>query len=158
VSKTVKPTRAPPGSENPLERAARPIALVRSRRQTGCIFLALGVTMRRAMTVVGCAVLMLALAACDATDRKTEDPPVSPAQPVGSLCERVLPTMRGSWKAEDGEAGRGGQPLSDSCWLIDGADAKHRIRISVSVLPMTAEDLAKVRDTDSFYASVRRGG
>jgi hypothetical protein len=109
------------------------------------------------MAIVGCAILVLALAACDTTERKTEDPPVSPTQPVGSPCERVLPTMRGSWKAERGETARGGQPLSDTCWLTDAADAKHRIRISVSVLPMTAEDLAKVRDTDSFYMPVVDG-
>jgi hypothetical protein len=107
--------------------------------------------MRRASVGLICGVVLMGLSACDSTDHK----PVArtAAQPVGSLCERVQPTLTGSWKAEDAESTRGLIPLSDSCWLTDSADANNRFRISVSVLPITAEDAAEIRKSETFYAN-----
>jgi hypothetical protein len=64
------------------------------------------------------------------------------------LCERVRPTLTGSWKAEDAQPTL--KPLSDSCWLTDSTDSNNRFRISVSVLPVTAKDATEIRKTEEL--------
>lgn len=69
------------------------------------------------------------------------------AQPVGSLCERVRPTLTGTWRAEDAPATL--MPLSDSCMLTDSTNPNNRFRISVSVLRTTAKDTTEIRKAEA---------
>lgn len=95
--------------------------------------------MRRVGVGLACA---LALSACDSTDQPAVEERAA-EQPVGSPCERVRPTLTGTWKAEDAPATL--NPLSDSCWLTDSTNPNNRFRISVSVLPTTAKETAEIR-------------
>ena len=102
--------------------------------------------MRRVGVGLACAVGLLALTACDSTDQPAVEDRTA-AQPVGSLCERVRPTLTGTWKAEDAPATL--SPLSDSCWLTDSTNATNRFRISVSVLPTSAKDATDIRTAEA---------
>ncbi|WP_433159804.1 hypothetical protein [Kribbella sp. CA-247076] len=117
--------------------------------------------MRRVAAGLTCALVLLALPACDAdepakpaaqtTPSPTATPP-STAPPstaptsTSDLCERVLPTLAGDWKAEFRTAFYA--PPADGCRLIDGAQPGHAIRVSVSILPVSVAEAAAVRRLD----------
>jgi hypothetical protein len=114
--------------------------------------------MRRVGVGLACAVGLLAVAACDSADQPAVE---ERAAIVGSLCERVQPTLAGTWKAEDAPATL--WPLSDSCWLTDSMNATNRFRVSVSVLPTSAKDAADIRKAEAaglagFYAATQIAG
>jgi hypothetical protein len=96
---------------------------------------------------------LLVLAACDSPDHMSGSTPSASqrAQPVGSLCDRVRPSLAGTWTSAPAEPSRNLIPVSDNCWLTDAADAKNQIRISVSVLPISADDAAAIRQSEDFY-------
>ncbi|HEY3510669.1 hypothetical protein [Kribbella sp. NPDC051137] len=105
--------------------------------------------MRRRATIT--AVLLLALLGCDPhTTKQAVTPP-----PTGDLCERVRPTLPGNWITERGEY-RPAAPLSDGCTLVDPAQAAHRIRVLVSILPVTPAQAARFRKDDEV--STAAGG
>lgn len=109
--------------------------------------------MRRAGVGLVCAVALWAVAACESGEpQRAEKGPasqpttkVSPA--VGNLCQRVQPSLAGSWQVEDRPPGT--FPVSDVCWLTDSADPANRFRISVSVLPVTAQDMVGFRQEEA---------
>ncbi|TDD59300.1 hypothetical protein E1263_15385 [Kribbella antibiotica] len=94
--------------------------------------------MRRTLTAV--CTLVLLLTACQA-EKKPEPTPVVA---TGNLCERMLPKLAGQWKVAP--AGPSGAvPLTDSCRLIDTEAPQHMIRVSLSVLPVSAADAVRLR-------------
>jgi hypothetical protein len=98
--------------------------------------------MRRATIGLVCAFMLLASAACKSSTTQTAaqvEPP-----PSGTLCERVQATLAGSWKAEAAEPWLY-NPISETCSLIDTAQSSHRIRVGLSVLPVTAAEFAQLR-------------
>ncbi|MFF0271659.1 hypothetical protein [Kribbella sp. NPDC004536] len=101
--------------------------------------------MRRRATIT--AVLLLALLGCDPHTTKQAAP-----TPTGNLCERVRPTLPGNWTTEDGEPGVAA-PLSDVCTLVDRDQAAHRIRVLLSILPVTDTQAAKLRKDDEASAA-----
>ncbi|MGZ0152708.1 hypothetical protein ACXJJ3_37015 [Kribbella sp. WER1] len=106
--------------------------------------------MHRRATIT--AVLLLALLGCSphTTNQAAPTPNLS-----GDLCERVRPTLPGNWTTERGEY-RPAAPLSDGCTLVDPATAAHRIRVFVSILPVTTEQAVRFRKVDE--ATVAAGG
>jgi hypothetical protein len=74
-----------------------------------------------------------------------------------SLCERLRPELSGAWQASAREPSRSLIPVSDSCWL-DPAPRDNRLRLSVSVLPATADDAAAIRRIDEFYGVLIKEG
>ncbi|MFG1621606.1 hypothetical protein [Kribbella sp. NPDC049227] len=101
--------------------------------------------MRRAITILACALTALSLTACKSSDAQQQV--ANPIEPPGSICERVQPTLTGNWKVEDSEPWARA-PLSDSCWLIDTAQSSHRIRIALSVLSVTAAEYVDFRKAE----------
>lgn len=96
---------------------------------------------------------MVLLTACTSTGQsRTEDR--TEVQPVGSLCERIRPTLSGDWEAQDAEPLL--RPLSDSCQLTEAANASNQFRISVSVLPVTATDAAVLREAEERSLTLSR--
>jgi len=63
---------------------------------------------------------------------------------TGNLCERVLPKLTGKWKVADADPAAD-VPLLDSCKLIDTDAPQHMVRVSLSVLPVTAADAVRAR-------------
>jgi hypothetical protein len=113
--------------------------------------------MRRRAGII--AVLLLALLGCNP---KTT-PQTAPAS-TGDLCERVQTQLPGSWTPEQSNP-RPGLPLSDSCSLVDPADPAHRIRVMLSILPVTDAQSARFRTADEasvagqgYAAKVGDGG
>ncbi|TCC55078.1 hypothetical protein E0H73_36360 [Kribbella pittospori] len=102
--------------------------------------------MRRAITILACALTALSLPACKSSDAQQQV--ANPIERSGNLCERVQPTLAGSWKAEDSEPWSRA-PLSDNCWLIDTARSSHRIRVALSVLPVTAAEYVDFRKAEA---------
>jgi len=101
--------------------------------------------MRRAISILACALTALSLPACKSSGAQQQV--ADPVGSAGSLCERVQPTLTGKWKAEDSEPWSRA-PLSDNCWLIDAAQSTHRIRVALSVLPVTAAEYADFRKAE----------
>ncbi|WP_427891407.1 hypothetical protein ACQHIV_03025 [Kribbella sp. GL6] len=104
--------------------------------------------MRRRATIT--AVLLLALLGCDPHTTNQTAP-----TPTGNLCERVRLTLPGTWTTEAAEY-RPAAPLSEGCTLVDPAQAAHRIRVLVSILPVTAAQAARFRKADEV--STAAGG
>jgi len=90
-------------------------------------------------TVIVACVFAVLLSACQ-PEKKPEPAPVA----TGNLCERILPKLTGKWKVTDA-APSTSVPLSDSCQLIDTEAPQHMVRVSLSVLPVTAEQAVRVR-------------
>jgi hypothetical protein len=98
------------------------------------------------------AILLLALLGCD--PHTTKQAATTPT-PTGDVCERVRPQLTGNWTTERGES-KPAAPLSDGCSLVDPAQQSHRIRVLVSILPVTDAQAARFRKADE--ASVAAGG
>lgn len=101
--------------------------------------------MRRAITILACALTALSLSACKSSGAQQQV--ANPVEPSGSICERVQPALTGNWKAEDSEPWSRA-PLSDNCWLIDTAQSSHRIRVALSILPVTAAEYVDFRKAE----------
>jgi hypothetical protein len=104
--------------------------------------------MRRITAAV--AVALLGLIACDSHTKLPIAPtpePTGAATATGSLCERVAPQLTG-WKPAEADSGLI-VPLGDGCSLVDAADDVHRVRVTLSAIPVTDEEFAESRKGDA---------
>jgi hypothetical protein len=121
---------------------------------------------RRSLVVLAAMLAVSVVASCDfsqatsdksstsqARVRPSSGATPSAADPPASLCERLRPGLSGAWQASAREPSRSLIPVSDSCWL-DPAHRDYRVRLSVSVLPATADDLTAIRKINEFYEAL----
>ncbi|GAA2809260.1 hypothetical protein [Kribbella solani] len=107
--------------------------------------------MRRIITLAATAGLALALPACDPATTQQSKPSPTPT-PAANLCDQVRPHLPGTWTTESG-APSTAAPLSDNCSLVDSAQPARRIRVSLSVLPVTDKQAAAYRKHDESMAA-----
>jgi hypothetical protein len=117
--------------------------------------------MRRATISVTCALILLTLSACDSAKQPKTTAQAAP-QPTGNLCERIRSTLTGDWKVAESKTVLA-LPAADRCTLTDSAQSARSIRITVSVLPVSAADAAEFRRIDELsrpegFAKVIDGG
>jgi hypothetical protein len=105
------------------------------------------VTAATAVVLLG----VLGLAACDShTTRRTAPTPVpTEAAATGSLCERLAPQLTG-WKAAEADSGLI-VPLGDGCSLVDAVSDIHRVRVTLSAVPVTDAQFAASRKGDTEW-------
>jgi hypothetical protein len=63
------------------------------------------------------------------------------------LCERLAPQLTG-WKAAEADTGLI-VPLGDGCSLVDTAEDRHRVRVTLSAIPVTDAQFAEFRKSDA---------
>jgi hypothetical protein len=124
--------------------------------------------MRRFAIGLICATVLLSLTSCDSSPQHITGDSAPPSQapsrpPTGNLCERLHSKLTGDWKTEPSDVGVFA-PQYDSCSLVDAVKAAHRIRVSLSVLPVTPAQSAAFRKIDGqqvdgwYVAKVIDGG
>jgi hypothetical protein len=87
---------------------------------------------------------LTALSGCDSRPAQSSaHQETATPQPAGSLCDLIRPTLTGDWKSEQRPPAN--NPISDVCRLTDTADPDNQYRISVAVLPVSAQDVATMR-------------
>lgn len=102
--------------------------------------------MRRITAAV--AVVLLGLVACDShTPPQAVRTPTATPTATGSLCERLAPRLTG-WKAAE-TASSLIVPLGDGCSLVDAAEDRHRVRVTLSAIPVTDAQFAEFRKSDA---------
>ncbi|GAA1556162.1 hypothetical protein GCM10009804_11260 [Kribbella hippodromi] len=110
--------------------------------------------MRRITTLVATAAVALTLPACDPATTQQSKPSATPTT-AANLCDQVRPHLPGTWTTAS-EPPSTAAPLSDSCALVDSASPARRIRISLSLLPVTDKQAAAYRKHDEVM--VKSGG
>ncbi|MFF1820516.1 hypothetical protein ACFVWG_24645 [Kribbella sp. NPDC058245] len=93
--------------------------------------------MRRIIAIAGALVLLLS--GCQ-SDKKPAPAPVA----TGNLCERMLPKLAGTWKVT-AALPSALAPMADSCKLTDTEAPQHMVRVSLSILPVSAAEAVRLR-------------